>query len=48
MTAIGEALPPHIEMDCNCDSRKFLSKHVYPVTRSDPPMYEVGACLTGK
>ena len=26
-----------------CDSRKFVSKHVYPVTASDPPMYEVSA-----
>ena len=28
-----------------CDSRKFVSKHVYPVTGPDPPMCEVGACL---
>jgi hypothetical protein len=33
------------EIDDMCDSRKSVSKHVYPVTGPDPPMYEVGACL---
>jgi hypothetical protein len=29
-----------------CDSRKFVSKHLYPVTGTDPPMFEVGPrCL---
>src|SRR4029079_3938182 len=28
-----------------CDSRRFVSKHVYPVPGRDPPMYEVGACV---
>ena len=28
-----------------CDSRKFVSKHVYPLTGQDSPMCEVGACL---
>ena len=26
-----------------CDSRKFVSKLVYPMTGPDPPMCEVGA-----
>ena len=44
MTAVSPmGYPPCLEIDHNCDSRKFVSKHVYPVTGPDPPMCEVGA-----
>ena len=43
MTAVGpNELPRCPEIDDNCKSRKFVSKHVYPVTGPDPPMCEVG------
>ena len=45
MTAASPKGCPRLEIDHICDSRKFVSKHVYPVTGPDPPMYEVGACL---
>jgi hypothetical protein len=34
-----------LEIDEICDSRKSVSKFVYPVTGPNPPMYEVGAGL---
>jgi hypothetical protein len=34
-----------LEIDDMCDSRKFVSKLVYPVSGPDPLMYEVGAGL---
>jgi hypothetical protein len=40
-----EARTRCLETDDICDSRKFVSKHVDPVTGPHPPMYEVGACL---
>ena len=44
MTAVGEGLPPRLEIDY-LRLAKIVSNHVYPVTGPDPPMYEVGACL---
>ena len=32
-----------LEIEHICDSRKFVSIHVYPVTGPDSPMCEVGA-----
>jgi hypothetical protein len=45
MTPVGPISHPGLpKKDHICDSRKFVSKHVYPVTGPDQPMYEVGAC----
>ena len=41
----GDRRTRGVSKDDICDSRKFVSKHVYPVTGPDSPMCEVGACL---
>ncbi len=40
-TYVSRLRPQRLGIEGICDSRKFVSKHAYPVTEPDPPMCEV-------